>query len=402
MNRLRRLAARAPVAVFAAVGHDAAAAADALFLHGALERASSPRHATVLLVAGEIRDVDRAALRRVHDQLPHPRATLWWGCAALDDAANPVCIDACSDPAPALCDLHARLFAGRLRSEGDWLADEPPAPWRGLGEHGQGGKGMMGGKPYGRPMAMTADDVRDGLALDRFEMQIGPFVPTLPPGLVLGLALQGDVVQHAEVVRPPLPWRVEASTAFAGSPGDAGADDAGRSAAAHALRCVARVLLVCGLVAQSERCRRVAWALWRGERADIGALRRSLQRSGAVAAVAPGLGRLPLSVAEALGGAARRAARGTGARAHEHDVHRARKAVEPQGPDARDRLLQWLDDAERRPAADEPPARVPFRFTDLLVGLEWIEASLVVGSFDEAALRAMSPGDEEAGGQEAR
>src|SRR3546814_14187708 len=63
---------------------------------------------------------------------------------------------------------------------------------------------MMGGKPYGRPMAMTEDDRRDGLALDAYTATFGPFLPVFPPGLQLSLTLQGDVVQSAEVLRPPV------------------------------------------------------------------------------------------------------------------------------------------------------------------------------------------------------
>lgn len=57
---------------------------------------------------------------------------------------------------------------------------------------------MMGGTPYGRPMAMTAP-ARDGLSLDRLPVRLGPFHDALPPGMVLDLALQGDVVTELEV-----------------------------------------------------------------------------------------------------------------------------------------------------------------------------------------------------------
>lgn len=64
---------------------------------------------------------------------------------------------------------------------------------------------MMGGTPYGRPMAMTDEDVRDGLALDRLRFTVGPFFPHFPPGLVLELGLQGDVIQEARVTSTPYP-----------------------------------------------------------------------------------------------------------------------------------------------------------------------------------------------------
>jgi hypothetical protein len=53
------------------------------------------------------------------------------------------------------------------------------------------------GMPGGLPMAERGED-RDGLKLDRLHVQLGPVLPDWPPGLVVRLTLQGDVVQHAE------------------------------------------------------------------------------------------------------------------------------------------------------------------------------------------------------------
>src|SRR3546814_3144822 len=90
---------------------------------------------------------------------------------------------------------------------------------------------MMGGKPYGRPMAMTDEDLRDGLALDAYTACFGPFLSVLPPGLLLELTLQGDVIQSAKVLRTP----------FAQD----GADEP--------LRRVARLLRLLGLAGAAER-----------------------------------------------------------------------------------------------------------------------------------------------------
>ncbi|PEQ11538.1 hypothetical protein B2G71_17075 [Novosphingobium sp. PC22D] len=162
----------------------------------------SIRHAAILLVAGRYRDTDRSALCRLHDQLPQPRATAWWGAAPLTDVHDPVTIAEGDDPVPQLRRLDRDLLRGARASEPDWLPDEPPNAWRGKGDHGQGGKGMMGGVPYGRPMAMMGEEMRDGLMLDAMTVTIGPFLRTLPPGLSLELTLQGDVIQQARVATP--------------------------------------------------------------------------------------------------------------------------------------------------------------------------------------------------------
>lgn len=114
-------------------------------------------------------------------------------------------ISADDDPIRALATLRDALRDRTRDSEAHWLPDEPPHPWKGRGDHGQGGEGMMGGTPYGRPMAMTDEDVRDGLALDRLPFTVGPFFPHFPPGLVLEVALQGDVIQEARVQSTPYP-----------------------------------------------------------------------------------------------------------------------------------------------------------------------------------------------------
>ncbi|MGA0587927.1 hypothetical protein ACO2Q2_12470 [Dyella sp. KRB-257] len=473
MSALRALAAAAPVPVFVAIGADAGDHIDDLGLQPSLQRVASPRHASVLLVAGEVREHDVAALRRLHDQLPHPRATLCWACDAPANFGAPRTLPPNRDPVPALRELYRQLLAGEHPSEPDLLPDEPPAPWRGVGEYGQGGKGMMGGAPYGRPMPMTDDDLRDGLALDAYTLRLGPFMPTLPAGLVLSLTVQGDVIQHAHMESPPL-WPAPPSSshapydgavrqvepfdgssllketgaaAFAGSrprdPGlvgslaaksrehdDRDAPDNARTLAhreyrraAQHLRCIARLLAVLELASLAERCRRMACAVEHGEPCSIDALRRALVRSGAFAAIPPGLGTLDPLMATVLGGTARRAADvGVGERRHDQAGREPdRNALMQRDGDVRARLHQWLDEAEQSmrlahragdvalstaSRADELDAEhdplpadkaVAIRgvFTTLLRGLEWHEAMLVINSFEVAALRRMycPPGD---------
>ncbi|SFO97319.1 hypothetical protein SAMN04488047_101676 [Tranquillimonas alkanivorans] len=196
MSLLDRLAGRAPVPVFACIGPGMQAVTEHALLSPRLRRAASPREAAVLLRAGAIPERAAAAFGRVHDQLPHPRAVLRW--------------DGQGDPADVITDAWVDLLNG-ADSDTDRRSDEPPNPWEGKGDHGQGGEGMMGGVPYGRPMAMTGDDIRDGLQLDAYTATVGPFAPMLPPGLTLEITLQGDVIISTSVTAPPFPQGDEAS-----------------------------------------------------------------------------------------------------------------------------------------------------------------------------------------------
>ncbi|CAN5922576.1 hypothetical protein BH23ACT10_BH23ACT10_29540 [soil metagenome] len=162
--------------------------------------AATPRHATVLLIAGEIVDDDGEALRRVHDQLPRPRAVVAWRPvgAAADVPARVVDDGDLDAVVTALRGAQAEVLADPARGADDLLPDTEPNAWRGVGPFGQGGEGMMGGTPYGRPMTMTGED-RDGLALDRLDLTLGPFLDALPGGHTLRVTLQGEVLQAAEL-----------------------------------------------------------------------------------------------------------------------------------------------------------------------------------------------------------
>lgn len=197
MTRLARIAARAPVPVFAAIGPGRQAETERLLARPGLRRADTARDAAILLVAGDLPEAAAPALARLHDQLPRPRVTLRWqgeGAEAIE---------------AALTGTWRELCAGGPDEE-DRLPDAPPNAWRGVGPHGQGGEGMMGGTPYGRPMAMTGADIRDGLQLDRYSATLGPFAPMLPPGMVLDLTLQGDVICEVAVAEPPFAQPAEA------------------------------------------------------------------------------------------------------------------------------------------------------------------------------------------------
>ncbi|RKF12268.1 hypothetical protein D6850_18745 [Roseovarius spongiae] len=233
MNWLSALARGAEIPVFAVVGAQGLAPVEGLRHRPGLRLVDSPRHARVLLVAGAVDGAHKTALERLHAQIPTPRGTVWWQAAPLFARGQGVAGD---DPLPAI-----RAAAGA--DDPDQRPDVPPHPWQGMGPHGQGGRGMMGGNPYGRPMAMTADDIRDGLALDVYNARFGPFLPMLPPGLVLDLTLQGDVIVSVSVVSPPFEQ---------GMQGDA--PDL----------CAARMLRLMGIAPRAARARGALLALPKG------------------------------------------------------------------------------------------------------------------------------------------
>jgi hypothetical protein len=328
VGALRRLAAAAPAPVYAAIGAGMRPAVEDLGLLPGVDLARSVRHAGVLLVAGEGRPSDLADLRRLHDQMPHPRATVWWRTAPAWHSPDAAVAE--DSPASVLAAVWRELLGGTRRSEPDLLPDEPPAEWRGKGDHGQGGEGMMGGKPYGRPMAMTGDDLRDGLALDAVTVPLGPYLPMLPPGLKLEVTFQGDVVQRARVLRPPLPQ---------------GADE-------PPLRRAARLLRALGLEAGADGLLRAA------AEGPAQGLARVLRWTGAATAVPPGLGVV-------------------------------------EGRDSRDRLL-GLCRAAANGADGEYRDADPRSLVELLTGLEWAEAVLVINSFGTEELIRRCPADEQA------
>jgi hypothetical protein len=184
---LRRVAAEAPVPVFVAGGASAGRVRQQLRTSPAVVVCDSPRHAAVLAVVEPVPAPLRAVVSSVHDQLAHPRTTVPW--PAETDLAEGVAI---------IVAASRDLLLGSKGSEPALLPDVDPVPWRGVGPYGQGGKGMTGGTPYGRPLTGRAPD-RDGLELDQLPVTVGPYLPALPVGLVVKVKLQGDVVQEATV-----------------------------------------------------------------------------------------------------------------------------------------------------------------------------------------------------------
>lgn len=194
-DRLERLAAGARVPVFAIAGSDARGAVQDLRLRPELQILDTPKAASVLVVAGAVADVHAAALARVHDALPHPRATVLWALqgelTSLPGVPGIVVSD--GDPVAVVGAAYRGLLTGRRPSEPAILPDVDQTEWRGVGPYGQGGSGMTGGTPYGRPLAELGQDP-DGLRLDVVPISIGPFFPRFPTGLVLDIRFSGDLV----------------------------------------------------------------------------------------------------------------------------------------------------------------------------------------------------------------
>lgn len=197
---LARLAADARVPVFAIAGAGARDAVQDLRLRTELRVLDTPKAASVLIVAGMVADGHAGALARIHDALPHPRATVLW---APDGAPTSVpgaaaVVVAGSDPVPVVVATYRDLVLGRRPSEPAILPDADAVAWRGVGPYGHGGSGMTGGTPFGRPLAELGPDP-DGLRLDVLPVAVGPFFPSFPAGLVLDVRFSGDLVLDAVV-----------------------------------------------------------------------------------------------------------------------------------------------------------------------------------------------------------
>lgn len=395
MSALRRAATRfaaaGPVPVFVAVGPRFRDRTEELALRPELRLASSPRHASILLVAGKVPAECEEGLARVHDQVPGPRATVGWHTgqgsgagpgrwlAAVRGLEVATLVGERADPVSQILEVGRQLIRGERPPEPTLLPDEPPWPWRGKGPFGQGGEGMMGGRPYGRPMAMTADDLRDGLALDRLELTLGPFFPPFPPGLTLQVALQGDVIQSVAMVRAPFVQPLpEIFRRALREPVLTGALNAAR--ARLLLRRTARVLRAAGAGALADRALGLAVAEAPAP-ARVRRLRTLVRWGGSLAALGGSGARSNVDVGVRLEGWLEEAERSLG-RAGQTDPE------EWTGPAA---TLRGLGP----PFDDEPdPAGALEGLAETLPGLEWGEATLV------ASALPLSPyGEGEEGGQ---
>lgn len=412
MSWLARIAAKAPVPVYPVIGSQAQHLVQALLPDTRIQLVRSPRQARILLVAGAISPQHSASLRSVHDQLPWPAAVLWLRSTPPAELVNQAIV--LDDPRqfPDIAtQLYRSLMAGEHDGDPHLCPDEPPAPWDGLGDHGQGGEGMMGGKPYGRAMAMTADDLRDGLALDPLAFSIGPFWPVLPPGLSIHVTLHGDVFAEVQVTSAPYPIALPAIFRQALVQPVSIAELELERARYH-LRQLSHALWVNGMDTLAMAVLQHLQTLQAGD--SLPGLHKRLRRVGFFQSAGAEKGVLDREQAERVGGPAARAA-GSEQDARQDDPQYQLLGFEVicgHGGSCRDRWTQWLAEAEQAlglaarareqnlrtsvcdrvetprgaMARNDSPADATSVLQALLPGLEWSEGIATIASLDLAAV----------------
>jgi len=334
--------------------------------------AQSPADADLLVVCGRPGDELAFAVEVAWEAMAVPRARVELTGQAAVAAALASAVDRLAD-----VDAQRQEAAARADSPPPVLAAHDSAA-QGAGDSHQDGEApgdmdhaemghdtgdmdmdMDMDMPGGLVMADRAPD-RDGLQLDVLHLRLGPFLPCWPAGLVLDVVLQGDVVQSSTV----------AVLGAEQGPATPGTDTPAQRAADH-LDSAARLLELSGWQAAADRARLVrdevpgvaqpADLLSRLEQlADRVGRSRSLHWS------LRDLGLVTDSHAALLGigGPAQRA-----------------------GGDVRDRLLQWLQEAQdqltgERVAEPSPAGAIIQALPGLVQGLELAGVRLVVASLD--------------------
>lgn len=394
---LIELATGAPAPVFPVIGQGASDAVRALALDHRVRLVDSPRMASVLLAAGELTHGLLRPAVMVHDQLPAPRGTVWWPLGAPTGHLSRLfpgmtVLDPGTDVVEAIVQVHREVLRGERRSDPSVLPDVDPAPWRGVGPYGQGGKGMTGGVPYGRAMAGRAPD-RDGLELDQLEVRVGPFFPAFPAGLVLHLKLQGDLIQEVHVGENPFRDRSPSrSSAVFHSALSHSAPIAllEMARARHHLRWLAHMLSGHGLHALGLRTLALAVGIETDSVEVVRRLGRWLERMQSLGWATAGVGILPQDAARAAGGPVARAA-GMTEDIRSQDAGYLALGFEPivmQGGDARARWRQRLAEAVQ---SLELVQRAGDRRTAVTGQVEWLRGRLTPGGSSGASLLEALP-----------
>lgn len=408
---LRKLASRTQVPVFPVLGKQGDRALRYLALSPEIELVDSPRHASVLLIAGEVPADRFEPLRRVHDQLPYPFTTLWFRSEPWPHLENVRRVEELDELPGALITAHRELMAGQRDSAPRILTDKPPNPWEGEGDYGQGGEGMMGGVPYGRPMAMNMqDDIRDGLTLDSLTFRLGPFFSAFPPGMMAEITLQGDLVQTWSTQLAPYPQSLD-PVFFTARERPVPIAELELARARHHLHRLFQALRLAGLENASLDALRLAQNL--STSSTLGGLRRRLVRSGFFRLSSMEGGVLDPEQARQIGGpAARAAGLDDDLRLEDAGYRRLRfsPACQTHG-NTRARWQQTLNEIDqslhlaqqaerdevytsevdrietpRGPWSEQGPEDASPLLDEVLPGLEWGEALATVASLDVAAV----------------
>lgn len=417
---LRRFAFAAPTA-FPVVGWGGDGPLLDLVRRGVIRPVRAPHDSDLLLLSGAIPEAWDAPLRALFETMALPRLVVWVRPDA--DARAPAGLPLIElDPlAPDRGTVLGHLLDPDAPNNRPVLPDQPPSPWRGEGDHGQGGEGMMGGKPYGRPMAMVGNDP-DGLMLGALATSLGPFFPGLPPGLQVKVTLQGERISSVSEVINWFPERPAAAAARGDLSlqttlgGEVPAAALERARIASHLRAMAAILDLAGLEAVARRFLRSPTdqprrlkglfraAEWRG-------LRRVLQGVGRI-------GREQAADHGLVGPAVRAAGLASDARSDDPAYQAAR--FEPVTAENGDAWARWtvlrdecLESARLVPALGERttwtsegprgawrrdgeavrgPSRVNLAvLKQILPGLLWPDALLTIASLDldmrDAAIR---------------
>jgi hypothetical protein len=356
---LRRIARRADARVFCVASPRFADDARLLRLSQGIRLAATPRAANLLLIVGELDAGLVAPVLVAHDALSPPRATVWWrlGTQAPLVSANfpsAVIVDE-SDPVPPLRRVHEELVLGEREGEPPLLPDVEPAPWRGIGPYGQGGKAMTAGVPYGRPMPERADD-RDGLKLDYLPVRVGPLFAPFPVGLALDVKLQGDVIQEATLENFADAWALERSIFHRALRAPIPIRDLEVARARNHLEWLSDAVAVAGAASLSERILRLARLVAPEDSDDIRALERSLRRRGFLGWNTRGVGVIEPDLLHGITGPVARAS-GLLIDSRSDDDGYRRLAFEPVVHDRGDAAARWIQRLRETAQALELAAR---------------------------------------------
>ncbi|MEV0667439.1 hypothetical protein ACIBI3_37575 [Actinomadura luteofluorescens] len=279
---------------------------------------------------------------------------------------------------------------GAMRHEDDHEGHDS-----GHGEHmehgghggGHGGHDHHMGAPMGLAMAERAAD-RDGLKLDVLHVPLGPALSDWPAGLVLHLALQGDVVQAAEVsvmdgsAEGPSFWNEPWLRSAAGD--QVTTADAERRRAACHLDSVGRLLAVAGWERAADQARELRDEIIAGAPASemasrVAKLARRTGGSRTLRWMLSGVGVIDQEMAE------RHGLTGPSAR-HLGDAFTRFSGWLDEISHALERLDDSAPlhetDGPRGPVEDRPSTAVLAMLPELLDGSELAAARLTVASLD--------------------